>query len=106
MVPDRNIVAGFESLDEVDLVSIFNRRANVMRSIPHVLRGPFVGAVRIAIREALEARVGGHEGRLIRGMEALLVASSHVTLPSSKRRHDSQITIDGTLCEVPKRHVE
>ena len=59
MVPDQNIAAGFESLDEVDLVSIFNRRANVMRSIPHVLKWPYVSAVRIAIREALEARVGG-----------------------------------------------
>ena len=48
MVPDQNIAAGFESLDEVDLVSIFNRRANVMRAIPSVLKGPYVSAVRIA----------------------------------------------------------
>ena len=34
MVLDQNVVVGFECLDEVDLVSIFNRRGNVMRSIP------------------------------------------------------------------------
>ena len=42
MAPDQNIAAGFKSLDEVDLVSVFNRRANVMRSITHVLKGPYV----------------------------------------------------------------
>ena len=73
MVPDQNIVAGFESLDEVDLVSIFNRRANVMRSIPHVLKGPYVSAVRIAIREALEARVGGNEVKLTRAWKLFLL---------------------------------
>ena len=31
---ERNVNAGLESLDEVDLVSIFNRGANVMRSVP------------------------------------------------------------------------
>ena len=39
MVQDQNIVVGCESLDKVDLVSIFNGKANVMRSIPHVLKG-------------------------------------------------------------------
>ena len=73
MVPDQNIAAGFESLDEVDLVSIFNRRANVMRSIPHVLKGPYVSAVRIAIREALEARVGGNELKLTRAWKLFLL---------------------------------
>ena len=62
-----------ESLDEVDLVSIFNRRANVMRSIPHVLKGPYVSAVRIAIREALEARVGGNELKLTRACKFFLL---------------------------------
>ena len=64
MVPDQNIAAGFESLDEVDLVSIFNRRANVMRSIPHVLKGP---------TWALEARVGGNELKLTRSWLFLLL---------------------------------
>ena len=68
-------------------MSVFNRRANVMRAIPCVLKGPHVSAVRIAIREALEARDAG--------MEAFLVASPHVAFPSAKGRQDPETTIVG-----------
>ena len=54
-------ILGFESLIEVDLVSIFNRKSQC-DAIPHVLH---VSAVRIVIREAL-ARVGGNELKLTR----------------------------------------
>ena len=39
------------SVDEVDLNTIFARRANVMRSISHFLKGPYRAAVRLAMRE-------------------------------------------------------
>ena len=74
MAPNWNVAVGFESLDEVHLVSIFNRRANVMGSIPHVLRGPYASAVRrIAIPLGLEARVGGNELKLTRAWNLFLL---------------------------------
>ena len=98
MVPDQNIVAGCESLDEVDLVSIFNRRANVIRSIPHVLKGPYVSAVRIAIREALEARVGGNEVKLTRAWKLFLLLPRMLLFRPPR---------GGKIpCEVPKGPVE
>ena len=57
----------------LNLVSIFNRRANVLRAISYVLKGPYVSAVRTAIREALEARVGGNELKLTRAWKLFLL---------------------------------
>ena len=44
--------AAFESLDEFDLNSIFEGRANVMRVVPFLMRG---GALRLAMNEAVLA---------------------------------------------------
>ena len=106
MVPDQNIAVGFESLDEVDLVFIFNRRANVMRAIPYVLKGPYVSAVRIAIREAFGSTSWWKRAEVDAGMEAFLVASPHVAFPSAKGRQDPETTIVGTFCTIPEGPVE
>ena len=44
-------------LDGVDLNLVFQRRANVMKSVPHFLRGPFRNAMKVLIEEI----VAGHE---------------------------------------------
>ena len=45
--------AAFESLDELDLNSIFKGTANVMRVVPFLMRGAFRGALRLAMNEAV-----------------------------------------------------
>ena len=47
--------AAFESLDEFDLNSIFEGRANIMRVVPFLMRGAFRGALRLAMNEAVLA---------------------------------------------------
>ena len=48
--------AAFMSLDVLELNSMFERRANVMRSVPFVMRGAFRGALRLAMNDAVLAR--------------------------------------------------
>ena len=49
------IRAAFEFLDTVDLKATFSRRACVMKTTPHFLRGPFRNALRLAMEEAVDA---------------------------------------------------
>ena len=44
----RALVRDFASLDAVNLVDLFDHRARVMRSVPHVLKGVFRVALRVA----------------------------------------------------------
>ena len=57
----RGIPAGVRDalrwLDGVDLNVVFQRSANVMKSVPHFLRGPFRNAMKVLIEEI----VAGHE---------------------------------------------
>ena len=48
--------AAFTSLDVLELNSMFEGRANIMRSVPFVMRGAFRGALRIAMNEAVLPR--------------------------------------------------
>ena len=54
-------VRAFASLDAVDLSDLFERRAKVMRSVPHVLRGAFRMALRVACQEILEVMEANSE---------------------------------------------
>ena len=72
-LPSGHVGAGMTSLDEVDLNTIFSRRANVMRSIPHFLKGPHRAAVRLAMREASSARETGDVLRLTRAWKLFLL---------------------------------
>ena len=49
------IRAALTELDGVDLTHEFTRRAAIMKTVPHFLRGPFRNALRVAMDEALEA---------------------------------------------------
>ena len=48
--------AAFMSLDVLELNSMFEGRANAMRSVPFVMRGAFRGALRLAMNEAVLGR--------------------------------------------------
>ena len=45
----RNIAAGMTSLDAVNIKTVFERRASVMRSVPHVLSGCLPSSVQGSI---------------------------------------------------------
>ena len=47
-------VRAFASLDSVNLVEVFNRRANVMRAVPLVFRGAFRSALKLAMQEIVD----------------------------------------------------
>ena len=72
-LPSGHVGVGMTSLDEVDLNTIFIRRANVMRSIPHCLKGPCGAAVRLAMREASSAHETGDVLRLTRAWKLFLL---------------------------------
>ena len=59
----------FLSLDTVDLHTIFNKRAAVMKAIPRFLRGSFRNAMRVAMYEALHT----NEVRRTRGWKLFLL---------------------------------
>ena len=52
-VKSREIRDAFAALDAVDEV-VFSRRAIVMKTVPHFLRGAFRSAIRIAMEEATQ----------------------------------------------------
>ena len=47
-------VRAFASLDSVNLVEVFNRRAHVMRAVPLVFRGAFHSALKLAMQEIVD----------------------------------------------------
>ena len=51
------IRAAFVFLDTIDLRTTFARRASVMKSIPHWLKGPFRNALKLAMEEAIRPGV-------------------------------------------------
>ena len=56
-------------LDGVDLEAEFQRRAAIMKTVPHLLRGPYRSAMRLAMREAFH----DSEQRRQRGWKLLLL---------------------------------
>ena len=69
----RQMADAFTTLDPVDLKEVFKCRANVIRVVPHVVRGAF----KLAIRAALEEVIAGHEMhnevRMGRGWKLLML---------------------------------
>ena len=66
-------VRSFASLDAVNLSELFESRPRLMRSVPHVLRGRFRSAFRVAFQEILAGVEANSEGRTVRGWKLLLV---------------------------------
>ena len=53
----------FRRLDAENLTTIFETRANLLKTVPHFLKGPYRGAMGIALSEANS----GDEFRRVRG---------------------------------------
>ena len=66
-------VRAFASLDAVNLVDLFDHRAMVMRSSPHVLKGAFRMALRVAFQEIFDGMEANNEVRVVRGWKILLL---------------------------------
>ena len=53
--------AGFtealQAVDEVNLDVVFQRRANVIKSVPHILKGPYRNSMKVLLEEI----VAGHD---------------------------------------------
>ena len=79
----RRVREGFASLDSVDLVSIFKRRAHVMRSVPVLIKGAHTAAMRMSMEE-------------VEGMEVVSVAPTNAPLPTHQRRQSVKGPFDGT----------
>ena len=63
----------FASLDVLNLSELFESRPRVMRSVPHILRGGFRLALRVACQEILAGVVANSAARSVRGWKLLLV---------------------------------
>ena len=70
---DTDTVGGGSDVDAVDLSDLFERRAKVMRSVLHVLKGAFQMALRVACQEILERMEANSEVRVVRGWKVFLV---------------------------------
>ena len=55
------IRAAFAELDGFDLRAEFNKRASVMKTVPHFLRGSYRSAMRLAMEEATHPNVARQE---------------------------------------------
>ena len=55
--------AALRSLDDLDLSEIFQRRAVVMKTVPHFLRGPFRNAMKVVLEEIMTSRDRNGRGR-------------------------------------------
>ena len=64
--------AGMESLDDIELLVVFARRAVVMRTVPAFLKGAFRGALRLAMDEAISGNEALVEPRQDRAWKLFL----------------------------------
>ena len=69
----RALVRAFASLDAVNLVDLFDHRARVTRSVPHVLKGAFRMALRVAFQEIFDGTEANSEARVVRGWKLFLL---------------------------------
>ena len=73
VIVNRATRAGFACLDRVDLVSLFQLRASVMKSPPKFLRGAYRSAIRVALTEADLGYAARDELRVTRSWKFLLL---------------------------------
>ena len=63
----------WSQLDEVDPAVVFRQRAAVMKSVPHVLRGPFRNVLKLALEEASWGNCRDNEVRQERGWKLFML---------------------------------
>ena len=62
-----------QAIDEVNLNMVFQRRANVMKSVPHILTGPYRNAMKVLLEEVLAGHERGDILRQERGWKAFML---------------------------------
>ena len=76
---------GLRRLDAENLTTIFETRANVLKTVPHFLKGPYRSAMGMALSEANS----GDELRRVRGWKLfLLLSAQDVSLSKAQREVD------------------
>ena len=90
-------VRAFASLDAVDFSELFERRAKVMRSVPHVLEGAFRMALRVACHEILEGMEANSEVRVVRGWKLFLVLPRMMLFRPSRGRTVSRKKLESRV---------
>ena len=66
-------VRAFTSLDAINLTDLFEHRDKLMQPVPHILRGAFRMALRVACQEILDGMEANSEVRTVRGWKLFLV---------------------------------
>ena len=69
-------VRAFTSLDAINLTDLFEHRPKLMQSVPHILRGAFRLALRVACQEILDGMEANCEVRTLVGVASDDVVSS------------------------------
>ena len=69
----RNIASGMASLDVVNLKTVFERRACVMRSAPHFFRGALRASFRMALNKIVRGCEASDRTRQIRGWKLFML---------------------------------
>ena len=64
---EHNFQAAFVSLDGINIMEMFETRAQVMRTVPFFMRGVLRGGFRVAIDEVVAGRESGDRNREERG---------------------------------------
>ena len=63
----------FVTLDEIDLCAVFRQTVAVMKSVPHVVRGPFWNALKFVLEEATWGNHQDDEVRQERGWKLFML---------------------------------
>ena len=99
----RGISRGLAQLDGFHLTEILERRAHVMRVVPHVMRAAFCSAIRVACEEIFQwFQFGRHHPPGTR-LEALSPSSPNALMPTPKRRVRSQERLGTEAGTVSRR---
>ena len=75
---------GFRRLDAENLTTMFETRANALKTVPHFLKGPYRSAMGIALSEANS----GDEFRGVRGWTFFLLLPRMLPLSKAQREVD------------------
>ena len=89
--------AALRLIDDWDLSQIFRRRANVMKSVPHCLKGPFRNAMKVLLDEIVEGWERNDGFRQERAWKAFLLLPRLFSAQTVQRGQDRQGQVEGTV---------
>ena len=92
----------FTSLDVLNLSELFESRPRLMRSVPHILRGGFRLALRVAFQEILAGAEINSEARAVKGWKLF----ENVALEAETRRHSFLKEVGGEDQAIPGRQLD